>query len=58
MYKYTRKYYINGKETTLDIVLKYIEIKLTHDDLPLDALNITFNTKLLKFIWLKMNVII
>jgi predicted branched-subunit amino acid permease len=42
MNKYTRKYYIDGKETSLPIVLKYIEIGLTHGTLNIGQLGVTF----------------
>ena len=32
MHKYTRKYYINDKEVSFEIMMKYIEIMLTHSD--------------------------
>lgn len=44
MHKYTRKYYIQNQEVSLPVLMKYIEIKLTHGDYPLDALGIRFET--------------
>lgn len=42
MNKYTRKYYINGVETTLETTLKYLEIKLTHGLDDISALGVSF----------------
>ena len=42
MIKYTRKYYINGVETSLDTILKYLEIMLTHGVDDIGALGVTF----------------
>lgn len=42
MNKYTRKYYINGVETSLDTTLKYLEIMLTHGVDLIDNLGVTF----------------
>jgi hypothetical protein len=43
VHKYTRKYYINDAEVPLDILLKYLEIKLLYDNTPIGELNIMFN---------------
>ena len=42
MTKYTRKYYINNVETSLDTVLKYLEIMLTHGVDYIGTLGISF----------------
>ena len=42
MNKYTRKYYINGVETSLDTILKYLEIMLTHGVDDIGTLGISF----------------
>lgn len=42
MNNYTRKYYINDKETSLATILKYIEIMLEHHDKQLSELPVRF----------------
>ena len=42
MTKYIRKYYINGVETPLETVLKYLEIMLTHGVDDIGTLGISF----------------
>ena len=42
MNKYTRKYYINNVETSLNTVLKYLEIMLTHGIADIGTLGVTF----------------
>lgn len=42
MNKYTRKYYINGVETSLDTTMKYLEIMLTHGVDDIGTLGISF----------------
>lgn len=42
MHNYTRRYFIDGKETTLSTTLKYIEIMLTHNDKQLNELPVLF----------------
>lgn len=42
MHKYTRKYYINGVETSLETTMKYLEIMLTHGVDDIGTLGISF----------------
>ena len=42
MHKYTRKYYINGVETSLETTMKYLEIMLTHGVDDIGTLGVTF----------------
>jgi hypothetical protein len=42
MNKYTRNYYINDTKTSLDTILCYVKICLTHGTKQLSELNIRF----------------
>ena len=42
MYKYTRKYYINNVETSLETTMKYLEIMLTHGKNDISTLGVSF----------------
>lgn len=42
MNNYTRKYYIQNTPVSLEILMKYIEIMLTHNNIQLDKLPVHF----------------